>query len=80
MKVFVVICSKCGRGILGGSRAAIVDDIPLWWMAHPTIPGKMLEGPRCGGRIMRVERMPQIERLNREAIVPANEVEILDNG
>jgi hypothetical protein len=67
---YVVICARCGRGILGQSRKAVIDTMPVWWTTD-------VEGPPCGGRIMSVERKAQVEAVWAEPIVPANEQEIL---
>lgn len=75
---YVTICAKCGRGFpYKPSSEALVDSMPLWWMAASE-PGKMLEGPRCNGRLVRVDRQKQVEKVWAEdGIVPANEVEII---
>lgn len=83
-KNYVTICAKCGRGFLKTSASALVDTQPIWWMEDPYVPRqnpmKMLEGPMCNGRLMRVDRDAEIVRRRALEIVPASEVEILDNG
>lgn len=73
----VVICSKCGRGLLGKSRGARIDAQPVWWLVDPDDPNKMINGPKCNGTIVHVERNTQVNKVWADAIVPANEQEIL---
>lgn len=72
----VVVCSKCGRGILGASRAASVDRQPTWWLVDDN--GKPLEGPMCNGLLVSVERNAQVQKVWADPIVPASEMEVLD--
>lgn len=67
---YVVICARCGRGVLGQSRRAVIDTMPVWWTQDA-------EGPKCGGRLMNVNRRKQVEAVWADPIVPANEQEIL---
>lgn len=79
MTAYVTICTRCGRGFpYKPSCEALIDSMPVWWMADPMRPGKMIEGPRCDGRLMRVNRQRQIEIVwADDGIVPASEVEVL---
>lgn len=71
---FVVVCARCGRGFpLPPSNEALIDTMPVWWTQTE-------EGPQCGGRLMRVDRLKEIERLHALEIVPADEVYILPAG
>lgn len=46
----VIICGKCGRGIIGAeSKDSIIDSQPVWWTQTE-------EGPRCNGRLIRILR------------------------
>jgi hypothetical protein len=64
----VAVCSKCGRGFLrqivrGRLKPVehLVDSQPIWWLQD-------VEGPRCDGSIMHIDRMKQIERVHADAI------------
>lgn len=61
----VTVCTKCGRGLISKEwdhRKS--DTLPTW-----VVLGKEIEhSPICGGPLMRVDRMRQIERLYADAI------------
>lgn len=68
---FVTICGKCGRGFTGDSAKALIDTTPLWWLGSSEE-----EGPRCDGRLIRVNRMSQIEKVHHDPVLKPEEVHI----
>lgn len=55
--ITVPVCSRCGRGFLGEiAKSVSVDSQPVWWTQGQN-------GPMCGGQVMHMDRMTQIERV-----------------
>ena len=76
----VAVCAKCGRGFLRKDGKAVrytKDSQPIWWLQDPDHPGQMIEAEMCGGPIIHIDRMKQIERVYGDAIVNPAEVLVI---
>lgn len=63
----VTVCTKCGRGLISKEwdhRKS--DTLPTWIV----VAEKGERSQVCGGPLMRVDRMRQIERVYADAIEP----------
>ena len=58
----VVICSKCGRGMIGEIAMAIaIDSQPVWYTWETN-------GPDCNGALVLVDREEQIRRYDASGV------------
>ena len=61
----VTVCTKCGRGLISKEwdhRKS--DTLPTWIV----VTEKGQRSQVCGGTLMRIDRMKQIERVHADAI------------